>query len=150
MASPVNTIHDGLTFLDKVNAESGPDRICVRNRVAPYRGPYWECTRLDGPRGPQTEIWSEGDILDRIADRLFIGDFPTGIIYADRSRERDGDYVQVAFLPYDTLLLKVEADCPADLLERIERDARRMAMLRGQEWPVSSCGQTVRLGDAVR
>lgn len=149
MASPVNTIHDGLTFLDKVNAESGPDRIRVRNRVAPYRGPYWECTRLDGPRGPQTEIWSEGDILDRIADRLFIGDFPTGIIYADRGVERDGDYKRLAFLPYGTLLLKVEADCPTELRARIEADARRMAMLRGQDWPVSTSGQTVRLGSAV-
>lgn len=82
--------------------------------------------------------------------RLFVCSFPTGISYADRSRERDGDYVRVAFLPYGTLVLEVERDCPADLRERIERDARRMEMLRGHDWPVSSCGQTVRLGGAVR
>lgn len=83
-------------------------------------------------------------------NRLFICSFPTGISYADRSRERDGDYRRLAFLPYGTLVLQLERDCPADLRARIEVDARRMAMLRGQDWPVSSCGQTVRLGSAVR
>lgn len=40
---------------------------------------------------------------------LFIGVFPGGISYCDRSREVDGDYKRVAFLPYDTLALRIDA-----------------------------------------
>ena len=145
----MSNVHAGLIFLDKASAECGPTRLEVRRRVTPYRGPYWECTRLDGPRAPQIEIWSEGDIVDAAPDPLFIGVFPTGISYADRTRERDGDYVRLAFLRFATLVLTVEADCPAGLRARIEADARRMEMLRGQDYPVSSCGQTVRLGNAA-
>jgi len=86
-------------------------------------------------------------------DRLFIGVFPTGIRYADRSRERDGDYLKLAFLPFSTLELEwheSEAKVPADLRAAIRADAKRVIAKRGQEYPVSASGQTVTLGHAGR
>jgi hypothetical protein len=50
-------------------------------------------------------------------DPLFIGLFPTGFSYADRTREEQGDYKRIAFLPYDTLELKVY-DPKSKLLKR--------------------------------
>lgn len=40
---------------------------------------------------------------------LFIGVFPGGISYCDRSREVAGDYKKIAFLAYDTLALRIDA-----------------------------------------
>lgn len=79
-------------------------------------------------------------------DRLFIGVFPCGLVYADRHREKHGDYAKLAFLPYDTLQLQVEKDCPPDLRVRIEEDAASMLARRGQAFPISTSGQTVMLG----
>lgn len=36
------------------------------------------------------------------ADRLFIGMYPEGVVYADRKREEHGDYRQLAFQSYRT------------------------------------------------
>lgn len=81
-------------------------------------------------------------------DRLFIGVFPAGISYADRHREEHGDYAKLAFLPYDTLELKVYERCPADLRTEIETHAATIQSRRGQRFQVSSCNQTVMLGSA--
>ena len=59
------------------------------------------------------------------SDPLFIGIFPGGISYADRTVERDGDYKRLAFLPYDTLALQVQKDCPPELRHRIVEMRRR-------------------------
>lgn len=81
-----------------------------------------------------------------MSDRLFIGVFPGGIAYADRHRERNCDYARLAFLPYDTLQLEVEPDCPADLRTPIEDHAATVQARRGQEFRISAAGQTVWLG----
>lgn len=79
-----------------------------------------------------------------LSARLFAGVYPCGIVYADRGRERGGDYARLAFLPYATLRLQVEKDCPAALRALIEADAKRYRA--GEELQISSSGQTVRLG----
>lgn len=81
-----------------------------------------------------------------MSDRLFIGVYPGGISYADRHREKDGDFARLAFLAYDTLQLKVEQDCPPDLRKRIEADAASVQARRGEMFQISTCGQTVMLG----
>lgn len=81
-------------------------------------------------------------------DRLFIGVFPAGLVYADRTREEHGDYKRLAFLPWHNLALEVKPDCPADLRRRIEADAATYQARRGQQEPISTCGQTVLLGGA--
>lgn len=87
-------------------------------------------------------------IATTVAERLFMGIFPTGISYADRSRERNGDYLTLARLPFRTLELEwTGATCPDDLRAAIEADAKRMQARRGEEFQVSTAGQTVLLGD---
>jgi hypothetical protein len=77
--------------------------------------------------------------------KLFIGVFPTGLGYADSSREEDGDYVKVAFLPYSTLELEVYKPKSA-LLPEIREHAAGMQAKRGESFSVSTCGQSVVLG----
>lgn len=79
-------------------------------------------------------------------DPLFIGCFPAGFVYADRTRERDGDYVRLAFLPYDTLVLELQPDCPPALADRIRQDAAIMQAKAGEHYRVSTTGATVLLG----
>jgi len=83
-----------------------------------------------------------------VDERLFIGVYPAGLVYADRFREVEGDYARLAFLPYDTLDLQVSADCPAELCQPVSDHADRMRAKRGQAFQVSTCGQTVILGKA--
>lgn len=115
-------------------------------RVA-FRGPDQEAsayytTDLDDAVGTAATMAEKAP-----ADtRLFIGVFPTGLSYADRTKERDGDYKRLAFLSFHTLELEVERDCPADLRARIEADALKLQNRRGEQFQVSTCNQTVRLG----
>jgi len=81
-----------------------------------------------------------------VSDRLFIGIFPGGISYCDKARERDGDYTRVAFLPYTSLELKIEDDCPAELLPLILADAQSIQSRRGEFFRTSCCDQGVILG----
>lgn len=81
-------------------------------------------------------------------DRLFSGVYPTGIVYADRAREVGGDYARLAYLNFATLKLEVEANCPADLRQRIELDAAVIQAKRGQQFQTSTAGQAVLLGSA--
>ena len=83
-----------------------------------------------------------------VDQRLFIGVYPAGLVYADRLREVGGDYARLAFLPYDTLDLQVSADCPAELRQAVIAHADRMRAKRGEAFQVSTCGQTVILGKA--
>jgi hypothetical protein len=79
--------------------------------------------------------------------RLFAGVYPAGIVYADRARERGGDYLKLAFLPFRSLVLEWEGvSMPDELRAEITRDAERIAERRGQDFQVSTSGQVVRLG----
>lgn len=82
-----------------------------------------------------------------MSDRIFCGVYPCGLVYADRSREKHGDYVRLAFLPYHTLELELERDCPAELRADIEASAAAMQAKRGQPFAISTTGQYVRLGE---
>jgi hypothetical protein len=80
------------------------------------------------------------------SERLFIGVYPTGISYADRSREKHGDYARCAFLSFRTLDLEIEPDCSAALRTLIVKDAAKIQARRGEQYQVSASGQTVLLG----
>ena len=81
------------------------------------------------------------------ADRLFIGVYPCGLSYADRSREVGGDWLRLAFLSFRTLELKWSADVPVELRAAILSDAATVQARRGQPYQVSTSGQTVMLGE---
>ncbi len=81
------------------------------------------------------------------SSRLFAGVTPTGIAYADKQRERDGDYLKVAFLPFQSLRLQWSpGNHPPELRELVQADADAIIARRGQPYEVSSSGQTVILG----
>lgn len=77
---------------------------------------------------------------------LFIGVFPTGWIFCDRSIEKHGDYLHVAFQPFDTLQVKYRNDCPYNMRMTIESVAYEHFQMSGQEYQVSTSGQTRLLG----
>jgi hypothetical protein len=82
-----------------------------------------------------------------IADRLFSYVAPCGIVYTDRKREKSGDYLRLAFLPFSTLKLEWEkVRIPAEMKAAIEADAAKLAARAGEDFQISSSGQTVRLG----
>lgn len=83
-------------------------------------------------------------------DRLFSGIYPAGIVYADRYEEVAGDYKRLAFLPYSTMKLDLNPDCPEDLKERICADAKRLQSRIGQPFQISTSGQTIELGHALK
>jgi hypothetical protein len=85
------------------------------------------------------------------ADRLFIGVMPTGFSYADKQRERHGDYMSIARLPFSTLELEWSpGPHPAELRKLVEQHAAGIVKRRGQEYQVSTSGQTVTLGYGKR
>lgn len=79
-------------------------------------------------------------------ERIFAGVFSTGIGYADRAREKHGDWARLAFLSFSTLELVIEKDCPAALRADIEANAAKIQARRGEQYQVSTCGQTITLG----
>ena len=85
-------------------------------------------------------------------DRLFMGILGgTGVSYADRGIERDGDYKKLAHLSFATLELTWYAKrIPPELRAEIERDAARIQARRGEDYPISASGQTVELGYKLR
>lgn len=81
-----------------------------------------------------------------LAERIFAGIYPEGIVYADRHRERGGDYARLAFLSFGTLKLEIEKDCPEELRPRIVADAERIQARKGERFQISTSGQTITLG----
>ena len=80
--------------------------------------------------------------------RIFIGCYPEGIVYADRTVEVDGDYARLAFLPYSTLELEFSGTCPIELKQEILDSAARIqarrASLSGslpaaKPWSLADC-----------
>ena len=69
-----------------------------------------------------------------------------GITYADRRVEEHGDYKKCAFVSFKTLELDIHKKCSKDLLPLIREDHTRLLGKRGEEYEVSTCGQTVTLG----
>jgi hypothetical protein len=80
-------------------------------------------------------------------DRLFVGTFPTGLVYADRWVEEHGDYRRLAYLNYRTLELDIERSVPAELKKRIVSDAEGIRAMAGTGYAVAG-NQYVVLGSA--
>lgn len=79
-------------------------------------------------------------------ERIFAGIFSTGIFYADRTREEHGDWKRLANVNFRTLQLEIEPDCPPELRDWIKQDAEKIQTRRGQEFRISTAGQTITLG----
>jgi hypothetical protein len=82
-----------------------------------------------------------------VSDALVIGVTATGLVYCDRTRERNGDYITLARLDFRTLTLTwIEKPRNAELVRDIEGDARSVQGRRGEQYRVSGAGQTITLG----
>ena len=88
---------------------------------------------------------AQNKLTEALRDALFIGIFPGGIVYCDRTKEEHGDYKKIAFLPYGSLKLEVYAP-ESKLVPAIQAHAAEIQARRGQEFAISQCGQTVLLG----
>ena len=84
--------------------------------------------------------------IETTANRLFIGVYPGGVVYADRMTEEHGDYKRLAFLSYSTLNLELNGECPTDLQERIIKNADEIIKRKSQTYITSGTGQAVILG----
>lgn len=82
-------------------------------------------------------------------ERIFSGVYPTGIVWADRYTEKNGDYKRLAYLNFGTLILEIENDCPNNLILSIESDAKEIQDKKGQEYQISTSGQTITLGSRI-
>lgn len=78
--------------------------------------------------------------------RLFVGVFSTGVFFADKLVEHNGDYKYLGFLKFSDLELDIHDSCPEELIQEIVDEAKTIQDRRGQLYQVSTCGQTVRLG----
>ena len=82
-------------------------------------------------------------------DPIFLCIMPTGWWWSDRTREEDGDYVQLAFLSFSRLELEIFSSCPEKWKQRIRDEAAKYQAMRGQDYQISGSGQTMRLGHAL-
>lgn len=80
-------------------------------------------------------------------DRLFIGVYPGGLVYADRYVEEHGDYRRLGFLSYRTLELELSKKVPKAVLPLIEASADAMKAKKGQFFQISASNQGVILGE---
>lgn len=86
---------------------------------------------------------------DIIEERLFVGTYPCGLVYADRATEEHGDYKRLALLNYSTLELSFQTNCPDFFKADILDDAQRLQSQKGHEYQISSSGQTITLGHGI-
>lgn len=82
-------------------------------------------------------------------DPIFLAIMPTGWWWTDKTREEHGDYAKLAFLSFATLKLEIFKGCPEHLKARIENEAGKYQSMRGQDYQISTAGQTIRLGHAL-
>lgn len=71
-----------------------------------------------------------------------------GIVFADRSREKWGDYARCALISFSDLRVTFENDCPDVLRPLIEEKCRAYQRMVGQQFPYSTT-QTITMGYAL-
>jgi hypothetical protein len=79
-------------------------------------------------------------------NRLFIGCFPCGLVYADRAIEEHGDYRRVGFLSYKTLVFEPGKKVNQRLLAEAIKHAASIQAMRGEEFWIAG-NQNVILGE---
>ena len=102
--------------------------------------------RKAGCRIPDTRGSARKGRAGGKSDALFIGIYPSGIVYADRRKERGGDYTRVAFLPYDNLVLAVEKGADPALVAEARAHADTLIAQRGEAFAIDASGHHVILG----
>lgn len=111
--------------------------------------------RIMSPIRPEPEeptsasVSNEEPAMTEEDDRLFVCVMGTGISFADRQVQEHGDYKRLAFLTLSNLKLEISPGCPNDLRVRIVDHAAKVQARKGEQFQVSTAGQTVTLGYAL-
>lgn len=87
--------------------------------------------------------------MTEISEKIFVGVVPTGIAYSDKTREVDGDYAKLAHLRFSDLELNLYPGCSAAMAEFIKANAAEIQAKAGEEFRISSSGQTITLGHTL-
>lgn len=80
---------------------------------------------------------------------LFIGVYPTGWSYSDKTNEAHGDFKRLAYQYYDTLELKVYDDKDANKIELIKLLADKNVKMAGEYYQITASGQKIKLGSGL-
>ncbi len=77
--------------------------------------------------------------------------FPTGLVYADRTRDdpRTQDYKRLAYLNYASLQLDMEPDCKGELAEYVRSEAAKIQAMKGKPFFIAGNMQVILGGEAV-
>lgn len=75
--------------------------------------------------------------------------FPTGIVYADKTRDDPAtrDYKRLAYLNYASLKLDLEPDLKGELLDYVIAEAAKIQEMKGQRFQIAG-NMSITLGDA--
>lgn len=80
--------------------------------------------------------------LEEVKARIHAYVRTTGISWCDIRRERDGDYVRVAFMPYRTLEVEWAGGPIHDAVRAyIDKQVADYQRRRGEYFPISACGR---------
>jgi hypothetical protein len=77
--------------------------------------------------------------------------FPTGLIYADRTRDdpRTQDYKRLAYLNYASLQLDLEPDCKGELADYVKTEAAKIQAMKGQLFSIAGNMKVILGSEAV-
>lgn len=144
--------------LEKTITNAVKSNAARRNAALLERRAAW--LESGGPeRDHQRKIASrKADVIERrdrkqalkagtLEDRLFVGHFPVGLVFCDRSVEQNGDYKRLAILYERTLVLVFERDCPADWKAFVAGYAATYQTDIGRQ-TANGCGQVTTWGHA--
>lgn len=87
--------------------------------------------------------------IKNASERLFVCKMSTGIFYADRQVEENGDYKRLASLMYSTLELDIRKNIAPEFVELIKESAEKIQAMQGEQYQVSTSGQMITLGYAL-
>lgn len=128
--------------------------------------PYWSvrkdvavCTACaedhDEKDVPTKNEWCESDqgkgkmAKAILSEEIFAGIYSTGLVYADKSYEVDGDFARLGFLSFATLELDINERATPEQQKQIRYHAARLRTRRGEQYQISQSGQTITLGHAL-
>ena len=112
-----------------------------------FAGRCAECLAIKGGENSdniRVEPLNEATHRNYWKSSLFVGCFPTGLVYCDRQIEVNGDYKRIAYLNYGTLKLEID-DPKSPLLPLVQEDAARMQARRGELFAIAG-NMSVTLG----
>jgi len=77
--------------------------------------------------------------------------FPTGLIYADRTRDdpRTQDYKRLAYLNYASLQLDLEPDCKGELADYVKTEAAKIQAMKGELFSIAGNMKVILGSEAV-